>query len=250
MKKFPIGFWNYTTGQLCAKDVSDWADLGMTMANSPEITASTDKKIIHEILDACADRDIKVIMCDQRCYFKGLLDDPDAYRDRFQQSYEDYGHHPAVFGFLVGDEPEKEKDFQDAVTACLIQQEIAPELTPFLNFLPYTDISAKTMLNMPFDEWAKKIITDAKLKIFSYDRYSQLNPGEEGVEKYFRSLRVFREAADAAGVSPWTTLLSVGHFRYRCPNEDDLRWQLNTAVVSGMEGSMWFFVYERVCRVN
>ena len=67
---------------------------------------------------------------------------------------------------------------------------------------------------------------------------------------YFRNLRLYREAADRAGIIPWTTLLSVGHWRYRCPNEDDLRWQLSTAVASGMEGIMWFHIYERECRLN
>ena len=44
MKRFPIGFWNYTTGQLTAKDVGDWVDLGMTMANSPEISDDTEAR--------------------------------------------------------------------------------------------------------------------------------------------------------------------------------------------------------------
>ena len=44
MKRFPIGFWNYTTGQLSAKDVGDWVDLGMTMANSPEISDDTEAR--------------------------------------------------------------------------------------------------------------------------------------------------------------------------------------------------------------
>jgi len=73
------------------------------------------------------------------------------------------------------------------------------------------------------------------LKMFSYDRYTQLNPGEARVHDYFMNLRLVREAADLAGITPWTTLISVGHFKYCCPGENDLRWQLSTAVVSGME---------------
>jgi hypothetical protein len=37
----------------------------------------------------------------------------------------------------------------------------------------------------------------------------------------------------------------VGHFRYRCPREDDLRWQVNTAVAHGAKGLLWFFFYMR-----
>ncbi len=251
MKRFPIGFWNYTTGQLTADAVKDWADLGMTMANSPEITEDTDRSVIRDMMDACADRDIRMILCDHRALWRGASDDPEGYRARFRAAYDEFGGHPAVFGFFVGDEPYDAKAFADSSTAHRIQLETAPELTPFLNYLPYWDGQEKNILNAPsFLDWAGKTAADAGLKILSYDCYSQLNPGEDGVHNYFRNLRMFREAADKTGATPWTTLLSVGHFKYRCPSENDLRWQLSTAVVSGMEGIMWFFVYERECRIN
>ena len=254
MKKFPIGFWNYTTGQLSAKDVKDWADLGMTMANSPEIMEGADdayKTVISGILDACAENDIKVIVCDRRALWRGASDDPDGYKARFLAAYEEFGHHPAVFGFHVGDEPWDDQAFADSTAAHRIQIETAPELTPFLNYLPYWAGQEETILKAPsFTEWAKKTVPEAKLRVLSNDCYCQMNPGEDGVHAYFRNLRALREAADLTGVSPWTTLLSVGHFKYRCPNENDLRWQLSTAVVSGMEGIMWFFIYERECRIN
>ena len=254
MKKFPIGFWNYTTGQLCAEDVQDWVDLGMTMANSPEIMvdASDDyKNVIRGILDACAENGIRVIVFDRRLLWPGASDDPEGYREKFLAAYEEFGRHPAVFGFHVGDEPCDGKAFADSTAAHRIQIENAPELTPFLNYLPYWSGQEDTILQAPsFTEWVKKTASEAKLRVLSNDCYCQMNPGEDGVHAYFRNLRALREAADQAGLSPWTTLLSVGHFKYCCPNENDLRWQLSTAVVSGMEGIMWFFIYERECRIN
>ena len=35
----------------------------------------------------------------------------------------------------------------------------------------------------------------------------------------------------------------MGHFRYRVPSEDDLRWQLSTTVASGCDGILWFYYY-------
>ncbi|MCR5262989.1 MAG: hypothetical protein K6D94_03875 [Clostridiales bacterium] len=251
MTRFPIGFWNYTTNQLTAEAVKDWADLGMTMANSPEITDDTDRSVIRGMLDACAGSGIKMILCDHRGLWRGASDDPDGYESRFRSAYEEFGRHPAVLGFHVGDEPYDEKAFADSSAAYRIQLKAAPELTPFLNYLPYWEGQEKTILKAPsFLDWAKRTAPEAGLKILSYDCYTQMNPGEEGVHNYFRNLRMFREAADATGTKPWTTLLSVGHFKYRCPSENDLRWQLSTAVLSGMEGIMWFFIYERECRIN
>lgn len=252
MNKFPIGFWNYTSAELqSAKDVADWADLGMTMANSPTYGEGCDKKNMLEILDACAERGIRVILCDHRAYWNGAAEHPDEYEKRFGEALADFGSHPAVFGFHVGDEPSDETMFADAIAAHRIQLRMAPHLTPHLNFLPYWDGQEQSILKAPtFADWAKRMAEQADLRILCYDCYAQMNPGEDGVHQYYKNLRKFSEAADASGITPWTTLLSVGHYRYRCPNEDDMRWQLNTAVASGMKGILWFFVYERVPNSN
>lgn len=248
MEKFPIGFWNYTsTGQLGAEAVRDWAELGMTMAVSPEFNhAEHDKNALLEILDACAEYGIKVIISDSRARWGGAAKDPTAYEKRFIEAYEDFGHHPATMGFHVGDEPWSDGAFADCIAAHRIQLRVAPNLTPHLNFLPYWEGQEKDVLKAPtFSDWARRMVEQSDLKILCYDCYTQMNPEEAGVHQYYTNLRKFSEAADATGILPWTTLLSVGHFRYRCPNEDDMRWQLNTAVASGMKGILWFFIYER-----
>lgn len=248
MKKFPIGFWNYTsTGVLGPEAVKDWADLGMTMANSPEYYPTHHKKEdMLAILDACEEHGIKVIMSDARARWNDASVDPEGYEKRFREAYEDFGHHPAVFSFHIGDEPWSDKAFADCIAAHKIQEKVAPELVPHLNILPYWKGQEKDLLHADsFGEWAEKFIAESDLKILCYDRYTQMNPEEEGVQDYFMNLRVVADAAKKAGIIPWTTLLSVGHFRYRVPNEDDLRWQINTAAACGMKGIMWFFIYER-----
>jgi hypothetical protein len=53
------------------------------------------------------------------------------------------------------------------------------------------------------------------------------------------------EMAKRAGVPFWTTILSVGHYNYRCPSEDDIRWQFNSAIAYGAQGILYFFFYMR-----
>ena len=252
MKHYPMGFWNYTkAGYLGPEAVKDWAELGMTVALSPHITEGCDKQAIRALLDACGEYGIKMIFSDYRARWTGASDDPAGYEKRFREAYEEFGHHPAAFGFHVGDEPSEEKQFADCVAAHKIQLAVAPELTPHLNFLSYWDGQEHSMLHAPsFADWAKKMAADADLKILCYDLYTQMNPGEDGVHKYFKNLQMFASAAEESGIEPWTTLLSVGHFRYRVPNEDDLRWQVNTAAASGMRGILWFFLYERTPMSN
>ncbi len=246
MYRFPIGFWNYTAaGQLGTEAVRDWKELGMSFVMSPQFHPDKhDKALMIDILDECHKEGLPVIMNDARARWEGAATKPEAYCAQFAQAVADFGHHPAVVGFHVGDEPMTDEAFADASAAHRLQLEVAPHLAPHLNFLPYWPGQEQDVLKTDsFNEWACKMVKEAKLDILCYDCYSQMNPGEEGFQFYFTNLRKFGEAAIASGATPWTTLLSVGHFRYRVPTEDDLRWQLNTAVASGMKGILWFFVY-------
>jgi hypothetical protein len=244
---FPIGFWNYASiDWLDVGCVKDWADAGMTLAMSPEYgpePAHIAK--MHEILDACSEAGISVILCDKRSYWRNLTAiGEEAYRAEFAAAVKDFAKHPAVFGFHVGDEPNKE-DFTDACLAQRIQKELAPDLTPFCNLYPWHPGITE---RLGFDSWARYLdayVLNAKPDLLCYDCYSQMNPGTEGWDMYFRNLREFGEAARRHNIPFWTTLLSVGHFRYRCPTEDDLRWQLNTALAHGAQGILYFFFYMR-----
>ena len=245
MDIFPIGFWNYApTGQYGPEAVKDWAELGMTLTLSPQYAPGMDGELFRSILDAAAEEGIRLILNDARARWNGASDDPAGYEKRFREAYEEFGRHPAAFGYHVGDEPVSDKAFEDAAAAYRIQLAVAPELTPHLNFLPYWEGPEESILKAPtFTDWAKRMKERADLRILCYDCYTQMNPEEAGVHQYYTNLRKFSQAADACGIEPWTTLLSVGHFRYRVPDEDDFRWQLNTAVASGMRGILWFFVY-------
>ena len=252
MNRFPIGFWNYTrTGDLGPEAVKDWADLGMTFAISPEFYDGCDKAALLAILDACEQRGLRVIVSDARARWWSGGGTEEGCEAAFRAAYEDFGRHPAVIGFHVGDEPTTDEKFAAAAQACRVQQRIAPELTPHLNFLPYWKGQEETILKAPtFEDWARRFVPEAGLKILCYDCYTQMNPEEAGVHQYFTNLYKFASGAEAAGIDPWTTLLSVGHFRYRVPSEDDLRWQLNTAAASWMKGILWFIVYERAPMSN
>lgn len=253
MEKYPIGFWNYTgTGDLKKKDVIDWKDLGMSFAMSPEYNpAHSKKQDMIDILDACEENGLKAIICDSRARWYGASENPEEYRNRFTDAYEDFGRHPATIGFHIGDEPSREIDFKSCITANKIQLEIAPELTPFINFLPYWRGIEQSILHFDtFSEWAAHMANNGKFKMLCYDCYTQMNPEEEGTDRFFLNLKYYSDAAKAANLPLWTTLLSVGHYRYREPDEDDLRWQLSAAAACGCKGILWFFIYMRAPMSN
>ena len=255
-RRFPIGFWNYTSiekdtiNHNAAACVKDWSDAGMTLAMSPYYSsAPQDVERMRAILDAAAEADIKVILCHKDTVWHHLTaEGEDAYRRDFAKACKDLGNHQAVFGFHVGDEPGAPQ-FPDACKAQLIQKEMAPHLQPFLNLLPhYPGVEPR----IGYESWPRYLdayAAAARSPLLCYDCYVQMSPeadsyaGYGGWQMYFDNLWDFWQAAQRHGVDYWTTLLSVGHFNYRCPTEDDFRWQLNTALASGARGILWFFLY-------
>ena len=169
---------------------------------------------------------------------------PPDFKEKAAQAVADFGKHPATFGFHILDEPDK-ADFAGVCEAVRIVKTAAPTLHPFVNLLPwFPGADAR----VGYDNWQTYLddfLKKSGAEFLCYDCYSQMNPGKSGWPMYFRNLVEYREAAKRNGVPFWTTILSVGHFHYRCPSEDDIRWQFNTAVAYGAQGILYFFFYMR-----
>jgi hypothetical protein len=246
MQRFPIGFWNIgTMCEFSLGQVDDWADCGMTLAMSPAYHPDTDDPAaMRALLDAAAAREIAVILQDHRALWHRLTEGGEAaYRQGFLAAVADFGAHPATLGFYVGDEP-MQATFADACRAQRLQREWAPALTPFLNLLPWVDDDNVNTHHVGTTDWPAYLetyVAEANPTLLSYDCYSHMKPGGVGLEMYFRNLRYYQEASARHGLPFWYIPLSCGHFTYRCPTEDDFRWQLNTAAAHGAKGILWFF---------
>ena len=256
-KAFPLGFWNYARLNGIGPDpVRDWVEAGMNLCHSPRfVPGEDDHREMLSLLDTCEENGVRLILDDPRCHWTGALSDPEGYRVRFRQMLDEFGRHPAVYGFYVGDEPGAAQ-MEEAKAAVRIQRELLPEKVPFLNFNPYYAHYDNIRAHLgcgDFDEWVDGFVKESGLGQLSYDHYLQMNPRDEaesGIREYYTSLRHFKEAAKRNHIPLWVTNLSVGHFRYRCPKEDDLRWQLNTSVACGADCVWWFFFYMRLARIN
>ena len=241
---FPIGFWGtQSIDDVPLSDVADWEACGMTLTISPHYTPTPERKEkVLALLDECHKHGIRLILSDSRTTWHGAAADPEGYRARVAEAVADFGSHPAVFGFHLGDEPKKEH-FADIEAAVPIQRELAPHLTPYLNHFPFWPDVIKLWGCSSYEEWTNDILPRFNLPLISFDNYTQMNPYEDGVgvDRYYTCLRLYSEAARRMNVPLWSIVLSVGHFRYRCPNEDDIRWQLYTSVIHGAKGIIWFY---------
>jgi len=255
LERFPIGFWNYTNLNQHAEHqgdaaVEEWDNAGFTVTMTPSFDASKPDQVAHmrRMLDKAQSLGMKLILCDPRCNApgegEGTVPVPADQAERIAAAVADFGGHPALFGFHIGDEPGASNN--DAYFAChKITKEAAPRLHPFLNLLPWHE-GAEARVGYPsWDVYLDAVADKANVDFYCWDCYSQMNPGTSGWDMYYKNLRLYREAAWRHGTPFWTTVLSVGHFRYRCPNFDELRWQFNTSICSGASGILWFFYYMR-----
>lgn len=252
--RYPISFWNYTNltahGQyMDEEEVAEWADAGFTVPQSPSFDPNDIKQKAHilHMLDWVDKYNMKLILCDPRCYARKGSDKslvPSDYADGIQSAIKDFGNHPALFGFHIGDEPDA--DMKEAFFECYrIQKEIAPNLYPFANLLPFFPGIEKRAGTDTWANYLDEYSTKSNADLLSYDCYVQMNPGDAGWNNYYENLRLYREASLRNGIPFWNTILSVGHFRYRCPNFNEIRWQFNTTIASGANGILWFFYYMR-----
>ena len=100
-------------------------------------------------------------------------------------------------------------------------------------------------------EQFKEIISklkDTKAPIIGYDQYTQCHDKyahpEEGIKSYFYDLDMFRKITKEYDVPVYISLLCIGHWNHRVPTEDDIRWQMYTALAHGMRGIIWFYFHQ------
>ncbi|MBQ0105072.1 MAG: hypothetical protein KBT47_03440, partial [Armatimonadetes bacterium] len=224
--------------------MADWKKLGLNFAMSPEFDISKNsKENFIKILDEAEKNNIKIVVCDSRSYWHNLSRGEEEYRKGFLSALSDFGSHPAVIGFHVGDEPDRD-NLDMCCKAYCIQKELAPNLSPFFNLLAWNHDQKAIKDLTGYNDWEaylENVWEKTHCDLLCYDCYFQMNPNGEYWDTYFANLNYHNTVAQRHNIPWWTTLLSVGHFRYECPDADALRWQINTAVAHGAKGIIWFY---------
>ena len=251
--KYDISFWNYQPVGFRdeAEAVREWKDAGITLPMTFEYDpACHDRAKMLRLLDECEKAGMKAIVCDARTRYHRLRElGEKKFREEVAAAMKDFASHPAVFGFHVGDEPDKH-NWEYAVSAYRIVGEAAPRLTPFLNMFPYWDGSFEEVVGPASPEEYTDLLTDfirrSGAKILSFDSYGQCAYFDRGYnqECHLRNFKIFGEAAKRTGARLFVSLLSVGHWGYRVPSQDDIRWQIYSSVAHGATGFHWFSFYQ------
>jgi hypothetical protein len=255
MRPLVYSFWNYLGFcPLYKKAPHLWAEAGMNAPQSFVYDPSVHKKEdVLSFLDICEKEGMEAIIVDRRTSFKELLTESrDEFRAHVREAYEDFGHHPAALGFAVGDEPDFDH-VDDFIFALRTVREEMPGLTPFGNLLPYWSDGSEVCHaddgnTYRFEEVVAKILKETGSPVIGFDQYTQCFDSESdqaaGIDHFLFALSRYVTEAKRHGADIWVSLLAVGHWGYREPSEDDIRWQMSVSFALGARGIVWFYFHQ------
>ena len=242
-KNFTLSAWScHGIDKSCEEKIKEWHDLGLTVMiaySNINNWAQT-----HALLDEAEKYGMKLIIQDWEANVDNLIVcGEEHYRESMAKLIEEFGSHPATFGFYVTDEPDAD-NIEATLRACAINEELAPHLTAYINLLPWFDWIAERMGAEAYGPYLDRVVKEGKVKLLSYDCYTQAYADKVGYNDYFNNLREHYLASKRHGLPFWNVVLCTGHYDYKCPTKDDLIWQLNTSVAHGAKGVSWFIIDE------
>lgn len=245
-KNFTISGWSCRAWNRCGKDIEpaemirEWYELGLTLMIA--YSDSNDWARTHALLDEAQKCGMQLIIQDWGANVDNLIiNGEDRYRESMKKLVDEFGSHPATFGFYVTDEPHVD-NLEDTLKACRINNELAPHLTAYVNLLPWFDWIAERMGTKAYGPYLDRVVKEGELKLLSYDCYAQMYENKVGYNDYFNNLREQSLASKRNNVPFHNIVLCTGHYDYMCPTKDDLLWQLNTSVAHGAKGVSWFLL--------
>ena len=247
-----LSFWGYRRfGQQDTKStVEMWKDAGFNTVLSfiyPKDYQKPSDMI--ELLDLCAENNLKVILYDDRIHCHRLQEmSEDEYEKEVIRSVKEFGNHPAAVAFFVSDEPNKDT-LPLAEKAVQIVQKHSP-IPAFVNFYPmwrskdYVDLVG--VAGSEIDKLYSRFIKNTGLGCLAYDCYGAMSVRDTETEMnvFFDNLNTYYKIAKETGVPLVTSLLCTGHWSFKQPNLSDLRWQISVALAHGVKGVQWFMLYD------
>ena len=243
MAEFGFSCWTYfSINRAWDTLAKDYCDLGLNMPLTPVFNEGDEPEKLLRLLDRFHALGMKAIVFDNRVTARGgmALNEED-YRAKFRASLAQFGGHPAVYGFYVGDEPDA-PDASNFFAVARMQREEAPNLTPFLNLLPWFDWIGERIGSPAYGPYLDRAVTEGNLALLGWDCYTQMWEGDSGWDAYFNNLREMKDASLRHGVPFMNTVLSSGHYDYACPDQDAFRWQISTSAALGAKAVCYFYV--------
>lgn len=223
---FPLMAWGHTPGDPAV--LQKMRACGITVAGFVAPSA----------LDACRDAGLKAIVSDPRTTgYDWTKVDPAVARANVEALTKEVKDHPAVYGYLLRDEPSAAM-FPGLGAVAAAVKEFHPGAWPYINLFP--NYAEPEQLGAPdYESHIKAFVETCQPTALSYDHYALFEGG--GLrEGYFPNLESMRKAGLEHKLPFWNIVLTSAHFNYRETTDADVRFQVYTSLAYGARGIAYF----------
>jgi hypothetical protein len=189
-------------------------------------------------LDAVAGVGLKALVYDSRASgydFRHV--DEQQMRSNLASLLNEVGHHQALYGIYLKDEPNA-ADFPGLAVAVNILKELAPDILAYINLFP-NYATSQQLGTETYDEHLRQYIDIVHPDVVSYDHYALMEGGSLR-DSYFANLESIRRLSNQNGLPFWNIVLANAHFNYREPDPAGLRFQAYTTLAYGGKGLSYF----------
>ena len=220
---FPLMAWDYAADEHTLKEM---AACGIT-----QVAFVPDEL---DVLDICTSLGLQAIVFDETlsgARWDRALDPKDLAKN-LPAVIDKVGHHPAVLGYHLRDEPGA-NEYPHLAEAVKTVNELAPGKWPYINLLPGNELP----------EWEKYLddfVTICKPPILSYDRYVIYDPPGHFAPVFWSNLAVARKVAQRHDLPLYNIVLTAPHWNYRDLLQSDVRMQVYGSLVYGVKGLAYY----------
>lgn len=157
-------------------------------------------------------------------------------------------NNPALEAYYIVDEPQAEQFADIATVVARIRARDSKHLL-FVNMLPVFGVPGKKEQDpsITYTKFLNQYIETVKPDLLSYDYYPFFR-GKDGKSYdgpvYFVNLALVRQAAQKAHI-PFLNIIQASNFEndWRCPNTNEMRWQVYTTLAYGAKGISYFLYW-------
>ncbi len=162
---------------------------------------------------------------------------PAAWRQLVGEAVERYADHPALYGYMVRDEPGADL-FAQLGRVVNEFSRLDPRHPVCINLFP-VHASDEQLQASDYVEYLDRYLQTVKPPFLSYDHYPLLRDGSDRPD-FFLNLELTRAAGARHKTPVWTVVLSGWSDHFRKPTAAELRWQVYSALAYGAKGVAYF----------
>jgi hypothetical protein len=191
-----------------------------------------------KMLDHCAKSGLKgVVNVKKLAPPSSAETPPPGWRVEVQRATSLFGPHPALFGYMIRDEPGADL-FPQLGRAADAFREDDPNHAVCINLFP-THATVEQLAAANYTEYLQQFMETVNPPFLSYDHDPLLVGGRDRPD-FFLNLELARSASLKHGKPLWTILQSSWFQHFRTPSRGELRWQVYSALAYGVKGFGYF----------